>query len=47
MTEYPLQSNSMIPRCVQYIGYVPVITAFNDLWPLLLTWFKFNPSVDK
>ena len=20
---------------------------FNDLWPLLLTWFNFNPSMDK
>ena len=19
----------------------------NDLWPLLLTWFNFNPSMDK
>ena len=20
---------------------------FNDQWPLLLTWFNFNPSMDK
>ena len=20
---------------------------WNDLWPLLLTWFNFNPSMDK
>ena len=25
----------------------PVCNRANDLWPLLLTWFNFNPSVDK
>ena len=24
-----------------------IITMFHLLWPLLLTWFNFNPSMDK
>ena len=38
-----------IPWCAYYItGMVPVWTKeLQPLWPLLLTWFNFNPSMDK
>ena len=25
----------------------PIANLFDNLWPLLLTWFNFNPSMDK
>ena len=30
-----------------YPGFDKFVEFVRQLWPLLLTWFKFNPSMDK
>ena len=35
------------PQCVNALDIRPVYSQVCRLWPLLLTWFKFNPSMDK
>ena len=34
-------------KLVQYNEYIANTVDTEHLWPLLLTWFNFNPSMDK
>ena len=34
-------------KMLQYNEYLVSTVDMDDLWPLLLTWFNFNPNMDK
>ena len=50
----PMMQQSMLPSGNSYAYYIGTLsalsrhcTSYEDQGPLLLTWFNFNPSMDK